>query len=317
MIGERYLSSETICLGASFLPQIEEVQGVADNIAAIIRLRQEGDCFFFLFIHGEFAPTCIAVAQNTVVLDTEAALKRDWTHAKLATGVLPDFAVRPVKIWFGTNPAPDVEKHSTRDFFVVLNKYKEMNKPGMLWVLSGQDERFLFYPGDGKAIDQIVDISAGELVSDPIIITSLPLPENPDFSCAYFPFDANKEAWQEYQLHRYFCEISGAVLQRYGQLTGKVMTQSLERTVNLFITNYAWPIEFRKGHVIDQLKLSDIKQTQKTYQYILAHMFQHISLSVGKKLAAFLFGDCLNNASPAQRSSISSLLSNIDGFSSP
>jgi hypothetical protein len=46
-------------------------------------------------------------------------------------------------------------------------------------------------------------------------------------------------------------------------------------------------------------------------------MFHHISLSIGKKLAMYLLGDYLNNELPENRAKVSSLLSSIDGFSSP
>ncbi len=315
MFGENYLSSEKVCLGASFLQELKEHQN--PNHHALARLRQADHNFYFLIVDGKFYPSCVATGKNVSLLDTEKALQDNWFGAKISHGCLPDFAIRAAKIWFSANPLPGVENYAAGDFVVMLKNYQNLKQPGMLWAQHGQDQFFVFFPGSGKAVDQVVDISSGELVADPILISTLLESLNSKFSAAYFPFSAESEAWQEYLLHRYFCEICEVVLHRYGLLTGKIMTQSLERTIYHFTKSNDWPIEFRKGHIIDHLALSDTKQYHKTYQYILAHMFHHISLSIGKKLAMYLLGDYLNNELPENRAKVSSLLSSIDGFSSP
>lgn len=315
MFGRILLSPQQVCSGSSLLQVLRSYHNAGQY--ALVKVCRADEQISFLVANGDLWPTCIVSGASCTVGATAQILHSDWTGTTLTQGPLSVFALRAAKICFSTSPPPEVKRLSAGDFYDLKNRYQQADQPGLLWARCADDEFFAFIPGAGKNIDQIANMAVGELVADPILVATVIETRCEEIQAAYFPFFADLEAWQEYRLHRYFCEMSEAVFRRYGELTGRVMVQALARSVNLFTANYSWPVEIRMGTVIDCLALPDLKQYRQTYQYILSHMLRQAAASVGNKLVGFMLADYVNSTQEKCRAEIVNLLPESYAFLAP
>ena len=314
MFGSHFLSPEIQGSSEVFSRLVTDFRNIRQN-ALVLARHSEGQVAFLL-LDGALWPTCVVSGEPRTLFDAKQALNT-WPDVMLASGSLPVFMLRSAKIWFSFNPPPKAETLLPGDFSALLGRCASAKQPSMLWVQCGLDEFFVFVPGSGKAADQVVDVSTGELVSDPVLVSPLL-----DIRCAevkveHFPFVADIEAWQEYRLHRFFCDICDAVLRRHSELTGRVMVQSLVRIMNVFIENGGWPIEFRAGVVNDCLVLPSLVQTREVYKAILTQLLDQASQVVGKKLIGYTLADYLSSVPADARQDIQGILPAWYSFSFP
>jgi hypothetical protein len=315
MFGDSFLTPE-VAFSRSFLTQV--LGDYSDSGQhGLIQLRGESVGVDFLIVDGELWSTCRFLDGSAKLEITAQIMGMDWHGASMTFGVLPPLALRAAKICFSIAPALPKVELSLGDFYALMNQCQKENQPGLLWLLCGDDPFFIFIPGHYKEIDHIVDFAAGELVADPVLISALLSPRCASMHAAYFPFSAEVEAWQEYCLHRHFCEVYHAVAHRYTELTGRVMLQLLGRTVSQFASKYSWPVEIRMETVIDGLVLSSSDEYRHAYKRLLACMLQQAASSVGDKVLGFILNDYISSVPAHHRASIVGLLPEMFAFLSP
>ena len=274
----------------------------------LIQLRGESAGVDFLIVNGELWPTCRLSGGSAEPEITTQVMDRDWQGASMTFGVLPDLALRVAKISFSIAPALPAVELSRGDFYALMNQCQKENRPGLLWLCCDDEPFFFFAPGRYKNVDHVVDIAAGELVADPALIAAMITPRCDSMQAAYFPFSAEIEGWQEYCLHLHFCEIYDAVAHRYADLTGRVMSQLLGRTVSQYALNYSWPVEVRMGTVIDGLVLSSLDEYRHAYRSLLSCMFEQAASSIGDKVLGFILNDYLDSLPAHHHASVTGLL---------
>jgi hypothetical protein len=288
MFGSHFLAGETNGKGDS-LARLEAVYREQRSHALLVARQAEKQASFLL-VAGNLWPTCVVKEESRLLADARQALD-EWADAPVAHGSLPSFALRAAKIWFAHTPPPESARFSPGDFFDLLGQCISDDQPCMLWGRSLEDEFFAFFPGGGKTADQVLDISTGELVSDPVLVAPLLNYHYSEILVERFVFSPDLEGWQEYRLHRSFCDVCENFLARYSQLVGRVMAQSLMRAVNAFARQESLPVEMRQGMVFDSLVLPDLAATRETYQNLLAYMLEQAEQVIGQKLVASILFD--------------------------
>lgn len=305
MFGSHFLANEPDGKGPS-LARMEAVYREERSHALLVAHQAEKQAAFLL-VAGDLWPTCVLNEESRSLAGTKPSFD-EWAGAPVAHGSLPLFALRAAKIWFAHTPPPESMRFAPGDFFALLGECISGDQPCMLWGRSLEDEFFAFFPGGGKMADQVLDISTGELVSDPVLVAPLLNYHYSEVVVERFAFSPDLEGWQEYRLHRSFCDVCENFLSRYSQLVGRVMAQSLMRAVNAFARQATLPVEMRQGMVYDSLVLPDLASTRETYRNLLAYMLEQAEQVIGKKLVASMLFDELQSLPQSSRNEAGGIL---------
>jgi hypothetical protein len=263
-----------------------------------------------LFVSGKPWPTSVRLHAGYPIEYVQEDFRQGWRGSSLRYAHLPLSALRAAKIWFSATPQERIEKCPRGDFFRLLSRFQSLPLPGMLQVEDGVNQWFVFLPGNHQPANQVLDIAVGQLVSDPAQIASALEKPGETIRIAYYPYHPEQSAWQEYCLHINFCEISKNILERYSQISGRAMLQSLVRTMNYFVGKYNWPITFQSDNVNGILVLPDLEETIQTYQYILSHLCYQVNLVVGKKLMRYMLTEFVSQIASERQANMQKLLPN-------
>jgi hypothetical protein len=90
-----------------------------------------------------------------------------------------------------------------------------------------------------------------------------------------------------------FSNLAENLLQRYGEVTGRVMVNSVVRTLNVEAASNGWDINVIGAKVFDQAVFVDSGMARTAYKDLLVHLIKRIESLVGRNITTLIVKDVL------------------------
>lgn len=101
------------------------------------------------------------------------------------------------------------------------------------------------------------------------------------------------DAWEVYMLQFAFSSLAENLLQRYGEVTGRVMVNSVVRALNVEAASNGWDINVIGAKVFDQAVFVNSGMARTAYKDLLIHLIKRIETLVGRNITTLIVKDVL------------------------
>jgi hypothetical protein len=182
-----------------------------------------------------------------------------------------------------------------------LDKWRALPYPGLVHVRWPGAEALALLPGSGRPTRHTLFISADQILHSAGGMQAFYTWREPDCVTCYYSSESQTQAWQEYLLHYSFVWMSGHLLSRFQELTGRLLLNSVLRETNFFAVAHGLNIVFAPGNVTDQTVFSSPEESVQTYRRLMEQILSQVQSAMGDELLKTLIEESTVRMQPAYR----------------
>lgn len=243
-----------------------------------------------LFARGELV-NVYRHSGNTERLNPAAwfqSLDTSKGKAYLRALALTPQAVRLVKILLEQRDIPSAPLPENTSLEEQFQAWMKHPAPALAYIRWPSAEALALLPGDGSPPHYTLFVSSNQILHSAGGMMALYGWKEPCASVSLLSSEARTPAWEEYLLHYSFSWMSSHLLERFVDLTGPALVNTIVREVNFAATTHGWNISVTGTSVTDQTIFSSPAEAADVYSRLFEILFRHIETIVGADLLAVL-----------------------------
>ncbi len=182
-----------------------------------------------------------------------------------------------------------------------VDKWRTLPFPGLVHVRWPGAEALALLPGSGRPARQTLFIAADQILHSAGGMLAFYNWREQNCSARYYSSESQTQAWQEYLLHYSFVWMSGHLLTRLEELTGRLLLNSVLRETNFSAVAHGLNIVFAPGNVTDQAIFSSPAESVQAYRRLLEQILTHVESAIGAELLKALIQESIVRMQPAYR----------------
>jgi hypothetical protein len=160
--------------------------------------------------------------------------------------------------------------------------------PALVHVRWPSAEALALLPGEGKPPYYTLFISSDQILHSAGGMMALFGWKEPCSSVALLSSESGTSAWEEYLLHYSFSWMIGHILERFEELAGPMLLNTVVRDINFTATAHGWNISISNVSVTDQAIFTSPNEAAEVYSRLFEIVFRHVESVVGADLLALL-----------------------------
>lgn len=106
--------------------------------------------------------------------------------------------------------------------------------------------------------------------------------------------ESKHDVWQEYTLRFAFDDLISALLNRFGELAGRVLTERLCEQLTLWLRDGGWNINMTLRGVANQHYFESLEEAKRAYLEIIRRFNYEVSPAIGSHMAEGMVRDSLS-----------------------
>lgn len=236
--------------------------------------------------------------------------------ASLRALALPTQAVRIIKILieqrddtrFITPPGLSIEEQ-----FVA---WKNHAVPALAHIRWPSADGLALFPGKGGLPSYTLFVAADQILhSAGSMMAFFGWKETCD-SAVLFSSEPLTPAWTEYLLHNAFSSLVSYLLERFEELTGRILLNQIIRDINFTSAAHGWNVSINSTNITDQAIFSSPQAAAEMYSRLLEVITRHIESILGADMLDLLMRETIFRLSKPGRAVLKEYLlitTQIDG----
>jgi len=116
-----------------------------------------------------------------------------------------------------------------------------------------------------------------------------------------FSSGAHTLAWTEYLLNHAFSRFISHLLEKFEQLTGRILLNQVIRDVNFTATAHGWNVRLNATSFTDQSIFSSPEAAAEAYSRLLEVIFRQLEAALGDAMLDMLVNESLARLAPPYR----------------
>ena len=263
-----------------------------------------GQGFVLILVHGQIVNLYQInglLAQRLPVADLYNHLPGSSSIFKARTLSLTPHTTRLVKILLEqpNNHIPDkVESAKLEQVIAMEGKRPETGLFHVTW--PGADGLVLL-PGGGKPSQHTLFIASDQVLHSAGGMTALFGWKEPECQVQYYSSNLPSQAWNEYFLYHAFAGQVAHLLQRFEELTGRMLVNSIVREMNFMSSANGWNIVVSARNITDQAVFLSPEQAGQVYQRLFEIINTQAAQVLGQDLMDMLMRESLVRLSAPYR----------------
>jgi hypothetical protein len=210
-------------------------------------------------------------------------------------------AIRLAKILLEQLGTGDPLDALTNEIETQVDKWRALPYPGLVHIRWPGAEALALLPGHGRPSRHTLLIAADQILHSPGGMQTFYNWREPGCIIRYYSSESQTQAWQEYLLHYSFVWMSGHLLTRFEELTGRLLLSSVLRETNFSAVAHGLNISFAPGNVTDQAIFASPEESTQAYRRLLGQIFTHVETAIGADLLKALIQESTMRMQPSYR----------------
>lgn len=217
-----------------------------------------------------------------------ASLNGSSPAASLRVLALTPQAVRIVKILieqtgdtrYVASPGQQVEAQ--------LESWVNHPVPALAHICWPSAEALALLPGEGISPRYTLFVAADQMLHSSGTLMALYGWKESYKSAVLFSSEPRTIAWTEYLLHYSFTWLVTHLLERFEELTGRILLNTIIRDINFTSAAHGWGVHIHPVGITDQTIFSSPKAAAEVYSRLVEVIFRHIESVLGVDLLELL-----------------------------
>lgn len=182
-----------------------------------------------------------------------------------------------------------------------VDKWRALPFPGLVHARWPGAEALALLPGSGRPPRHTLFIAADQILHSAGGMMAFYGWREQNCTARYYSSESRTQAWQEYLLHYSFVWMSGHLLTRFEELTGRLLLNSVLRETNFSAAAHDLNIIFAPGNVTDQTIFSSPEESVQAYRRLMEQILDHVESVIGAELLKALIQESTVRMQPAYR----------------
>lgn len=269
-----------------------------------------GENLVFMFLNG--------VQQNLYRCTESAAemINRQSWHQVLnrpgaSVGIL-SMSVDGLRLMRVIHEAPvlKVEKSSlsNKELPENFNAWADSPEPSFVHVRAGDVHRLHLFVGNPNPIVEELSVTGAQArfsIGGTSISQTLPMT---DYKVSRYVSTAENDAWREYKLRLAFHSLMRMLINRFGELAGRVLAERLGGQLTDWVGSSGWNMSINSNGVANRQYFDSLNEAVNAYVGVLRQFRDEASPAVGPRLVENMFRDSLTKLPVNFRSVVGSYL---------
>ncbi|MCX6065748.1 MAG: hypothetical protein NT121_08350 [Chloroflexi bacterium] len=112
-------------------------------------------------------------------------------------------------------------------------------------------------------------------------------------SAVLFSSEPLTQAWTEYLLHSAFSSLVSYLLERFEELTGRILLNQIIRDINFTSAAHGWNVSINSTNITDQAIFSSPQAAAEMYSRLLEAITRHIASILGSDMLDLLMRETI------------------------
>jgi hypothetical protein len=212
----------------------------------------------------------------------------------LRTLSLTPHAMRLVKILVEQSRSGRTQSVHSGSLESTVAKWQASADPVLLHLAWPGADGLAFLPGGGLPPHQTLFLAADQVLHSAGGMSALYGWKEPRARLRVYSSQVNGPAWDEYLLHLAFAWQVAHLFQRFEELTGRLLVNTLVREINFSASAHGWNIAVSAHSLTDQALFPSPGQAWQVYQRLFEIIGQHAESILGGDLLSMLLREAQN-----------------------
>ncbi|PKN92202.1 MAG: hypothetical protein CVU44_16360 [Chloroflexi bacterium HGW-Chloroflexi-6] len=160
--------------------------------------------------------------------------------------------------------------------------------PGLAHISWPSAQGLALLPGGGQPARHTLFIASNQILHSAGSMTALYGWKETRCKLKIYDSRNTGPAWDEYFLHHAFTWQVSHLFQRFEELTGRLVVNTIVREMNFAASANGWNITVSAHNITDQAVFSSPEQAGQVYQRLLEIVLQHAEMVLGAELLSML-----------------------------
>jgi len=229
-------------------------------------------------------------------------------EASLRPLALTPQAVRVLKIMIEQRDDLRSVASSGGNLEAQFTTWMEHPLPALAHILWPNAEALALFPGRGAPPRYTLFISGDQVLHSAGSVTAIHGWKEPYASALLFSSEPRTLAWTEYLLHHAFSRLVSHLLQRFEELTGRILLNQIIQDINFTATAHGWNLSFNAANFMDQSIFSSPQAAAEVYARLLDVIFRRFESTLGGNLLENLVSETITRLAPSYRAVLNDYL---------
>jgi hypothetical protein len=222
-----------------------------------------------------------------------ASLNGSSPAASLRALALTPQAVRIVKILIEQTGDTRHAAPPGQELEAQLETWLKHPVPALAHVRWPGAEALALFPGAGTGPYDTLFVAADQRLHSSGTLTAFHRWEEPYISAVLLSSEPRTLAWTEFLLHYSFTGLVTRLLERFEELTGRILLNNITREINFTSAAHGWGVQIRQASVTDQTIFPTPQAAAEVYSRLLEVIFGQIESILGVDLLNLLVRETL------------------------
>lgn len=274
-----------------------------DQATGLIEVRASpADEVFLLFAGGESAGTYRSGTEACQPIpDKDAAEGWTRTTAPIRLLTLSDTAARAVWVALESRPRGRHEVRGPDGWTKFLDERRAEKFTGPVQVNSETSDGFVFFRGGLPVPSEAVFCTASGFETN---LTRLSASLNGDIQLALAELDPGRPSGKDYGLRLGANDWGKSLLERYRDMVGQRLLQTLTDDLNTLIGGWRWKIRLTGSELVDRHFFAQPAAASRAYFTIFKGMADRIQMVLGNLLASRMMNDTFEELGQSEQQSL-------------
>lgn len=287
----------------------------AELFTGLMRMRYAtGELLVFTFLDGIQQKLYRCLEKGT-----EAVLRVSWQavmdHPDASVSFMP-LTIESMRLMQVAYDAPiagvETQNLTTPQLSERVRDWSNNNAPSILHIHTTSFDRVYLLLGASNPAIESVSFAKGNSnfsINDISFPGFLP---SEDMSVTRYTSDREHISWQEYDLRLAFNPFMRLLLNRFGELAGRILTERLCERISNGLREEGWNIKVTLNGISNRQYFESMQKTVEVYVGILRSFHDEASPAIGQRMAEGLSHDVLRKLEPYRRETIMRHIYNDD-----
>lgn len=262
-----------------------------------------GENLVFTFLEGMQQKLYRCLANTTEVIPRQSWFDSlDHSNASVGFLRLSVEAMRFARVAYEA-PVLQVETSAfTADGLKdAAGKWAAEDDPGIVYVQGETINRFYLMAGHSSPIIEELSFVGGEArfsIGDASFAQSLP---RANYQVVRYVSHRDHEVWREYELRLAFSPLMRMLLNRFGELAGRMLTERLCEQLSLWAREGGWNITITSNGAVNRHYFDSLESAIGVYTELLRRFRQEASPAIGTRMMDGISREILMKLDPYRR----------------
>jgi len=180
-------------------------------------------------------------------------------------------------------------------------RWMEHPVPALAHVLWPNAEALVLFPGQGSPPRYTLFVAANQILHSAGSVMAVYGWKEPYRTATLYSSEPRTLAWTEFMLNHGFSGLVNTMLDKFEQITGRILLNQVIRDVNFTATAHSWNIRLDAKNFTDQSIFSSPQSAAEVYTRLLKVLLRHFDSALGAGMLNHLISESLQTLTPAYR----------------